>query len=101
MPFQDNDALTQYAIGLEVCFRAFAVLSTLVLPLKKLGKRKLSILKNVVFKVYVSGKTIVKMRKYAKAIKLFWVIKLLFFFSQDSALDWVGCSALFCWFFFS
>lgn len=72
MPFQDNDALTQHATGLEKCFRVFAASSNLVLPFKKkLGERKPSILKNMAFRVYVSVKIIVKMRKYAKAIKLF------------------------------
>lgn len=49
----------------------FAVLSALVLTFKKMGEKKPSILKNIAFRVYGSGKIIVKMRKYAKAIKLF------------------------------
>lgn len=65
MPFQDNEV--QYAKGLEIYSRAFAALSTLVLPLKKKNGRK----RNMVFKIYVSGKIMTKMRKYAKAIKLF------------------------------
>jgi len=71
MPFQGNDALTQCATGLEMCFRAFAVVSTLVLPLRKLRERKPSILKHMTFRVYVSGKIIVKVRKYAEVIKPF------------------------------
>lgn len=63
MQSQDNDALIQYATGLEMCFRAFAVSSTLVLPLKKLRERKPSILKNMAFRVYVSGKIIVRDEK--------------------------------------
>lgn len=66
MPFQDNEV--QYAKGLEIYSRAFAALSTLVLPLKK---KKNGRKRNMVFKIYVSGKIMTKMRKYAKAIKLF------------------------------
>lgn len=47
-------------------------MSTLFLPLKiKKIKKKNGRKRNMVFKIYVSGKIMTKMRKYAKAIKLF------------------------------
>lgn len=57
------------------CFRAFAVLSILVLPLKKkatnLERERQSILKNMAFRVYVSGKIIVKIKNMLKQLNYF------------------------------
>lgn len=46
-------------------------MSSLVLPLKNLGGKNPWILKNMAYGVYVSGKILAQMRKYAKAVELF------------------------------